>query len=385
MTKEKDNKKKPWLASFLSLFMLGLGHVYAGKIKKGVLIYLGLILIGLSIRFLAFSFYIFVGVVSVIASYYIYVMVDAYLSVKRTTDTTPKKYDKWYTYLSIIILQAVLLEFIPDGALGRYTPINFHSIPTTSMSPTLHVGDYVTTQRTKSIKFNDVIVFKYPQDTSTLFIFRCMGLPSDNLKVINGHVHVNGKIVDDNENLKFQYIITTNGQPLNQIAFDRYGITDYNQMYDDTYSAFLTKKEMKEFAKISFVKDVTRQSEISGRSSMLFPKSYSTGWTVDNYGPIYIPQKGKGVNLTRANIGIYASLIQQENKNCLITDSTVQLDNKVIEDYTFKRNYYFVLGDNRHNALDSRYWGFVPEGYIIGKGLYRFWSKNTDRIGLRIK
>jgi len=381
----RPKRKRPWVASLLSLFMLGLGHAYAGKIKKGVFIYLGLILIALSIRFLAFSFYVFVGLIIVIAGYYLYVIIDAFLSAKRNPNLTWMKYDKWYVYLSIIILQVVLLQFVPKRSLDKITPINFHSIPTTSMSPTLQVGDYITTQRTKDIKHNDVIVFKYPQDISTLFIFRCMGLPGDNLEINNGLVHVNSKMTDNNENIKFQYLVKTNGQPLNQRLIDRYGITDHYQLYNNTYFVFLTEKEATKFAKISIVEDVTRNAENSSNSSMLFPKSDSTGWTVDNYGPIYIPQKGTDIKLTKAKIHLYGSLIKQENRNSSITDSTVQIDNKLIEDYTFKRNYYFVLGDNRHNARDSRYWGFVREDYVVGKGLYLYWAKNSDRIGQRIK
>lgn len=381
---KRPKRKKPWVASLLSLFMLGLGHVYAGKIKKGVFIYLGLILITLSIRFLAFNFYIFVGLITIIVGYYLYVIIDAFISVKRNSDVTPKKHDKWYVYLSIIVLQAVLLEIAPKGALDKITPINFHHIPATSMNPTLQAGDLVATQRTKGIKTNDVVVFKYPEDTATLFIFRCIGMPGDNVEIKNARAHVNDKMIDNIEKRKYQYIIMTNGQPLNQRIFDRYGITDY-QVYDNTYFVFLTEKESKEFAKISIVEDVTRRVENSDNSSMLFPKSDSTGWTVDNYGPIYIPKKDEKINLTKSNFYLYASLIQQENRNCSITDSTVQIDNKVIEDYIFKRNYYFVLGDNRHNALDSRYWGFVREDYIVGKGLYLYWAKNSDRVGQKIE
>ncbi|MFZ4741624.1 MAG: signal peptidase I [Bacteroidales bacterium] len=383
-TVKRPKRKKPWVASFLSLFSLGLGHVYAGKIKKGVIIYLGFILIVLSVRFLAFSFYVFVGLIAVIVAYYLYTIFDAFLSVKRNPDAAPKKYDKWFVYLAIIILQAVLFEFVPKGILNKITPIITIYIPSTSMSPTLQIGDYGTIERTKDIKLNDIVVFKYPQDTATLFIFRCAAMPGDNLEIINGLTYVNKKMIDNSEKLKYQYFITTNGEPLNQSVFDKYGITDQYQMDDSSYQIFLTEKEANEFKKISIVKDINKITGNRVSTLMLFPES-DTIWTVDNYGPMYIPQKGKEIKLSRMNIGIYASLIKQENKNCIIADSLVQIDNKVITDYMFKKNYYFVLGDNRHNALDSRYWGFVPEDYILGKGLYLYWSKKSDRIGLRIE
>ncbi len=384
VTEKQLKRKSPWLASFLNLFLLGLGHVYAGKIKKGVFIYLGLIFILLSIRFFAYSFHILVGLFAVIICYYLFAIIDAFKSVKRKPYVSPKKYDKWYVYLSIILLQMIFISFLPKGSLNNITPIFFISIPTTSMSPTLQAGDYGTIERTKNIRLNDIVVFKYPQDTNTLFVFRCLSMPGDSLEIINGLAYVNKKLVDNIEKLKFQYFITTNGDAINQRLFDKHGITDYYQVGDYYYLVFITEKEAKELAKNTIVKEINKVTASKDHSLMLFPKS-DTICTVDNYGPIYIPQKGKEIKLTRINIGIYASYIQQENENCLISDSIVKINNQVITDYRFKNNYYFLIGDNRHNARDSRYWGFITEDYIIGKGLYLYWSKKPDRIGCKIE
>lgn len=380
---KQPKQKKPWVASLLSILMLGLGHFYAGKTKKGVFIYIGLIVITLSTRFLSFTFSIFLLHILTVIAYYLYVIIDSFLTVKRSKDLTPQKHDKWYLYVSIFVFQAILINLIPKGTLDKITPINFAKVPTTAMSPTLQTGDYVSFQRTKNVKQNDVVIFRYPEDTSTLYIKRCIGTPGETLEIKDGIAYINAKLADNVELLKFQYTITTNGQTLNQKMFNKYEITDSYQFNENTYTVFLTRNEAKEFSEISIINDI-RKTENNEPSYNLFPKSGSTGWTVDNYGPIYIPKKGEKIKMTQSKIDIYSSLILQENKNCSINDSNIIIDNKIIEDYTFKHSYYFMLGDNRNNSADSRYWGFVNENYIVGKGLYLYWAKKSDRIGQKL-
>ncbi|MBL4735101.1 MAG: signal peptidase I, partial [Flavobacteriales bacterium] len=180
---KRIKRKSPWLAALLSLMMMGLGHVYAGKIKKGILCYLGFLIIVFSIRFLAFQFYIFVGVLALVFLYWVFVIVDAFRTVSRNPEPQRQKYDRWYTYLLIIAVQAILLEIAPKSALDRNTPINFAHIPTPAMRPTLKVGDYIAFHRTKNIQQNHPVLFKYPKDTVTMYIKRCIGIPGDNVAI----------------------------------------------------------------------------------------------------------------------------------------------------------------------------------------------------------
>ncbi len=377
----QSKSKNPWVASFLNLMMLGLGHVYIGKVKNGIFFFLGIMLIAISIRFFAFNFYIFVVLITVFVTYYLFVIRDAFLYVKSSPKVPSKSYDKWYVYLLIIVLPNLFFNMAPKDAIDKLTPLNFVTIQTSSMSPALQVGDHVSIERTGDIQPNDVMVFRYPEDTTTLYINRCIGIPGDHLKIKNSIVFINNKPVDNGLKLKFQYQIVTNGDPLDQGLFEEYGIARHNQIDINTYGINITEETANKFLKTSSVINVIRSGESNDNSSRLFPKNAITGWTVDNYGPIYIPKKGEEIKLTKTNIGIYGSLILMENRTSSITDSIVQIDNKIIEDYTFKRNYYFVLGDNRHGSLDSRYWGFVRESYIVGKGLYRYWAKDMGRIG----
>lgn len=381
-----NNNKRPWLAVLLSLFFLGLGHIYGGKTKKGIKIYLCFLLIVFSVRFVAYSFFIFAGIIVLLILYYFYVLIDAYILVKRNPVIPERKFDKWYFYLVIIFMPSLIIRIIPKHALDKITIVNFAIIPTSAMNPTLNVGDYIAFRRTKNIERNEVIVFRYPKDTNEIYMKRCIGTPGDSVMIKDDNAFVNRKQIDNIENLKYSYMITTDGQPLSMKLIKKYNLSDIFQEDTYSYKVFLTAKEASTLGEIDIIKDLKRivESDSATSEKYIFPQSDLTNWTADNFGPIYIPKKGSKVKLTKQNIEIFASVIQLENIDFNRSDSTILIGGKTITEYTFKNNYYFMLGDNRNNSADSRYWGFVPENYIVGKGMYIYWSKNSNRIGKSI-
>ncbi|MCF0055746.1 signal peptidase I [Dyadobacter sp. CY356] len=235
----------------------------------------------------------------------------------------------------------------------------------------------------------------YPIDLRTNYIKRCVAEAGDRFEIKNGQLFVNGnKSVNPPEMQNDYFMAVTT--PVNETnIFKKNGITEfspYTETYNDTlisndefgYMIKTTSETALKLKGLDFVKHMDMMVLPNAmRESFIYPDSDRLNWNKDNYGPVIIPKKGMTVKLTPENNAFYGAVIQnyEGNENVVLKDGKIFQQGKQIDGYTFKQDYYFMMGDNRHNSADSRYWGLVPKDHIVGKAVFVWMSIDPDPAG----
>jgi signal peptidase I len=261
----------------------------------------------------------------------------------------------------------------------------------------------------QTIERTDIVVFNWPADTvfkfrdqsglradkpidkKSNYVKRCVGVPGDSLAIKDGLVYINGKelILPERAKPQFSYNVVLDGKtPIYlENIFKDMDITDginYVSPQKDTIGiAALTAKNAEKLKNVPGILSVFRNISHTPETGKYGVFPHTTQWNRDNYGPIYIPQKGKTVALTLASLPFYKTIITDYEKNDLkVNGNEILINGKVATTYTFDQNYYWMMGDNRHNSEDSRYWGFVPENHIVGKPIFIWLSWDTNGKGI---
>ncbi len=298
---------------------------------------------------------------------------------------------------SLLVGDFLFVSKVNYGARAPITPVSFpfahNTMPVVGGNSYIEWPNmpYMRLPGFQKIKNNDVVVFNYPAedgrplDKKENYIKRCLGIAGDSLAVINQQVFVNGVAAENPPKMQFKYYVQTDGSFDEKVA-KRNDITEGGRISDQgDFELLLTKQAKEDLLQQSWVKKVENTLQARGAgASYIFPFKESWGWNVDNFGTIYIPKAGDNIKLDTITYFIYERAIRvyENNPTLDMKDNKVYLDGKEITSYTFKQNYYFMMGDNRHNSADSRFWGFVPEDHIVGKALFTWMSLDPNETNI---
>lgn len=338
---------------------------------------------------------------------------------------------EWFNSIVFAVIAATLI---------RWTTVEAFVVPTPSMENTILTGDYLFVSKLhygtrttttplqiplthqkiwgtdipsyldwielpsyrlpgfSEVKREDVVVFNvpparlsdgvdYPVQLKKYYVKRCVGVPGDKLVIRDKVVIVNGNTLPSPEYMKFRYTVTANdeitGRTLRklELSSDDFTMLGRGRSNEAVYSMLLTGNQRDALRELTFIRAVEPDPNTgAGVDPDIFPTSRFAPWNGDNYGPLLIPEKGMTIALNDSTLALYGETIRlyEHHQDAELNDGKLLIEGKPVREYTFTQNYYFMMGDNRHDSLDSRYWGFVPEDHIVGKALFVWLSVDSE-------
>jgi signal peptidase I len=308
------------------------------------------------------------------------------------------------------------------GARTPMTPVSFPMVHDTI--PVIKTKSYTSEPQIpyfrlpgfQKIKRNEIVVFNWPVDTVNAFqqygdgkyyhkpidkksnyVKRCVGLPGDSLSVKDGYVYINGKqnVLPSRAKLQFVYEVYTNKALNIPFIKQRYGINDISPRNRELTAFFMhmTDEEFERFRNYPDVVQIQKVTMNAGEYSPgIFPNKPEYAFNNNHFGPIYIPEKGATVAITPESIPFYKRIIEVYEGSEMGIDNTISqsgtqvlLNGSPITEYTFKMDYYWMMGDNRNNSEDARTWGYVPFNHVVGKPVFVWMSWDSNAQGLANK
>jgi signal peptidase I len=240
------------------------------------------------------------------------------------------------------------------------------------------------------VKKGDIVVFNKPEeadpsynlpiDERTALIKRCQATPGDVLTIVNGQVYINGKAAKNTEKQQTSYTVVTDGTDINPQIIHDFNITIMNQSLQNTYEMIIPSEHVATMKSYSNIKSITPVIEKAGvYNAEIFPHNDKFKWNEDNFGPLVLPKRGMTIPLNDSTMILYRRAIElYENNKVEVNGKNILINGKKADSYTFKMNYYWMMGDNRHNSLDCRFWGYVPEDHIVGKAIVTIMSIDSS-------
>ncbi len=238
-----------------------------------------------------------------------------------------------------------------------------------------------------SIHRSDVVVFNYPMelqyptDLKTFWVKRCVGLPGDTVAVKNTQLYANGKPLENPPGMQFSYLMATEAN-IPDRTFQKFAIEEHRPVQGG-YLIMTNPNTARALQALPVIDTLLLASmSVNETESDMYPNPQLFAWNRDFFGPLWVPSRGKTIAVNPETMAKYGPIIThyEGNKEVSISEGRLTIQGKQLTTYTFQQDYYFMMGDNRHNSLDSRCWGFVPADHIVGKPLF-IWLSIEPKAG----